>query len=92
MTNVFSEWIQKILKEKGLSQHKFGELVDREDATISKYVWGATPSWATLEHITKAFGYHVEIVPDGNRKNFEDAYNIGYEDGYIAAVMEMEND
>lgn len=73
---VFGNMIDYIRKQKGLSMEEFGNLVDKNKSTISRWINGTRfPSIEEAEMIADKFGIPLEVLLFGAR-NVEDLFDI----------------
>ena len=73
---VFGNMINYIRKQKGLSMEDFGNLVDKNKSTISRWINGSRfPSIEEAEMIADKFGIPLEVLLFGAR-NVEDLFDI----------------
>ena len=73
---VFGNMINYIRKQKGLSMEDFGNLVDKNKSTISRWINGSRfPSIEEAEMIADKFGIPLDVLLFGAR-NVEDLFDI----------------
>ena len=73
---VFGNMINYIRKQKGLSMEDFGNLVDKNKSTISRWINGTRfPSIEEAEMIADKFGIPLEVLLFGAR-NVEDLFDV----------------
>jgi len=61
--NDFGTWLKTTRKSKGINQRKLSRMTNISQGTICNYEHGKyEPSLYTMNQITKALGYRVEIV------------------------------
>lgn len=61
----FGDWLKGKLKEKGIQQKDLSEMIQKEEALISRWITGKlNPCWDSVNKIAEALDCHIEFVPN----------------------------
>ena len=65
----FGAWLKQILRERQMTQRELADLIGTDEGGVSRYINGVRrPRWKAVERILNVLDYHIEILPNDQKK------------------------